>query len=331
MKVFETVSRVLLTASVLCMTGCGGQQIAPGAPGISPLMAQREAELSKDWVFVSDPGTAEVYIYSISKLELVEIVTGFKQPEGECSDLKGDVYVTDGSGQTIYELEHSGKTLQSLSDPNGYPDGCAWDAKTGNLAVFNAIGTNSGSGAVLIYHHGRGTPNAYYNPKQFYYDFGGYDTAGNLFFDGRTAGNAFVLSELPVNAPQAKTVSIKGGEIHTPGMVQWAANELVVGDQNCGNKGVSCLYELTVANYHATVHSQTQLSTPSGGQVCDLIQGIIWNKRLIGSDFDSCDTASSATYVWPYPSGGAPTGHARQKESQPYGAAISIPAAEDRR
>jgi hypothetical protein len=108
-------------------------------------------------------------------------------------------------------------------------------------------------------------------------------------------------------------------------MVQWdaATSQLVVGDQNCKNATVSCLYQLTVANDAGTIKGEITLENGTGGQVCDLIQGVLWQKSVVGSDFDSCGSLHSATYVWHYPGGGQPTSENDKYDSEPYGAAIS--------
>ena len=315
-----------IVALSLMAVGCGGLQTNPTAQTMAPANAKPAIKITNVWVFVSDPGTAQVFIYTLPRLKLVEIATGFKQPQGECSDTKGDVWVTDGAAKTIYELEHSGKILQQLSDTSGSPIGCAWDPRTGNLAVMNFLGTNSQGGAVLVYHHASGLPNLYYNPKQFNYEFGGYDGAGNLFFDGLSTGGKFMLSELAANSAQAKTVKVSDGKLYTPGMVQWdaSANDLVVGDQNCENATASCVYGMTITQNGATIVGQTKLENAGGGQVCDMIQGVLWKKSIVGSDFDFCGSGARATYVWSYPDGGKPHFSNPHNVSQPFGAAISV-------
>jgi hypothetical protein len=331
MKIFNALNKASIFFTVSVLAGCGAQQVAPStsivpnALTVHSAIAKHDGKPTKNWVFISDPGTSEVYIYDLPELKLVEIVTGFTQPQGECNDNKGDVWVADGSGKAIYKLEHSGKVLQTLSDTYGVPDGCAWDPKTGNLAVFNLLGTNSQSGEVLVYHKAYGTPNVYTNPKQYYYSFGGYDSSGDLFFDGRSVQNKFMLSELAVNASQAKSITVSGGKIYNPGMVQWdnSSHELLVGDQNCGNQTQSCVYRMTIAKLAGKIAGQTKLENSSGGEVCDLIQGVLWKNSIVGSDFDLCSSGSSATYVWPYPAGGQPSDEDAKNDTQPFGAAIS--------
>ncbi len=325
MKPDNLFRRGVMSLSMVLAAACSVTGSQPTVPAAQFHIITYAKDISSDWVFVSDPASGQVYVYTLPTLKLIQIIQGFTQPLGECSDNKGDVWLTDGSARTIYKLLHSGRIDGRLSDTNGYPNACAWDPKTGSLAVMDQLGVSSHSGAVLIYHHASGVPNIYYNPKQFYYNFGGFDSAGNLFFDGRTAAGAFVLSELPVNASQAKTIRVSGGKIYTPGMVQWdaATDELVVGDQNCGNQPVSCIYQIKIGNDRGTIAGQTKLRYSSGGEVCDLVQGVLWKKSVVGSDNNLCGSRSSGTYGWPYPGGGPPTSQNVRYDSQPFGTAIS--------
>ena len=130
----------------------------------------------------------------------------------------------------------------------------AWDATTGDLAVMSLLNGSGTSGDVLVYASGSGSGVPYTNPSQYYYDFGGYDSEGNLFFDGLDTNGNFILSELPRNASSAETIKVSGGTIYYPGMVAWntAKRELVVGDQSCGNSYASCLYTLGISGKAGT-------------------------------------------------------------------------------
>ncbi len=288
---------------------------------ISPELARSTSQL----LFVSDSGTADVYIYKLPTLKLMATITGFAQPQGECSDGKGNIWVTDTNAKTIYELSHQGRLENELSDGSGYPAACAWDSTTGNLAVSNLFGIASGSGSILIYKNASESPVSYENPGQYYYNFAGYDTAGNLFFDGRDAKGDFMLSELPKGGGSAKTIALSGGTIYFPGMVQWqpTRRNLIVGDQSCGNLYASCLYTVKITQQGGTIAAETQLRTSTGGSVCDLVQGVEFNKQIAGSDYDFCGAEPSTTYVWPYPAGGTSVAHNEGTELTPVGAAIS--------
>jgi len=319
----------LIVAFALC--ACNGQASLPGANGGPSLVRAPERQSESAGVtgrrlFISDAGTGELYLYDVPSLKLFTILQGFARPQGECADNKGDVWVTDGEAAEIYELDYQGRTTKSVSDTTGFPDGCAWDPKTGNLAVFNYLGTQSKAGAVLVYHRGFGTPNTYTNPNQFFYDFGGYDAAGNLFFDGANTQGKFMLSELPLNATSARTIAVSGDKIYSAGMVQWdaASNYLDVGDQKCANGSSSCLYQMEVSRKRATIKNKITLENHTGTQVCDLVEGVISHGELFGSDNDYCGSAPSATYGWSYPSGGNPKNYRGGNDSMPIGAAIAV-------
>jgi hypothetical protein len=290
------------------------------ASWISPELANAKAPV----LFVSDSGTADVYIYSLPALKVIGTVTGFSQPQGECSDNKGNVWVTDTNAQIIYELDHHGRLENELSDTAGYPAACAWDSSTGNLAVMNLFGTGSSNGAVLVYSKGSQV-SQYHNPQQYFYNFGGYDASGNLFFDGRDDNGKFMLSELPKGAKSPHTLSVSGGTIYFPGMVQWITtkHDLLVGDQSCGNAYTSCLYNVAVSKSAATITGKINLQNATGGNTCDLVQGVKYGKELAGSDYNFCGSSQSSTDLWPYPGGGPPTTQNGGTDSVPVGAAIS--------
>jgi hypothetical protein len=276
-------------------------------------------------LFVSDSGTADVYVYSLPALKLMATVTGFSQPQGECSDNKGNVWIADTNAQTMYELSHHGRLVNEIKTTGAYPVSCAWDATTGDLAVMSLFNGSGTSGDVLVYASGSGSGVPYTNPSQYYYDFGGYDSEGNLFFDGLDTNGNFILSELPRNASSAETIKVSGGTIYYPGMVAWntAKRELVVGDQSCGNSYASCLYTLGISGKAGTISREIALKNSSGGQICDLVQGALLNDEVAGSDFDFCGSSPSATYVWAFPGGGNPTNSNAKSDSVPVGAAVS--------
>ncbi|MGA8574291.1 MAG: hypothetical protein WB609_01225 [Candidatus Cybelea sp.] len=287
---------------------------------ISDEAKAKEARL----LFVSDAGTDDVYMYKLPALTLVGTITGFAQPQGECADSKGNVWITDTNAQAVYEVSHQGRLENTLSDSSGYPVGCAWNPKTGKIAVMNLFGIDGAQGGVLVYQSGSSWLR-YANPSQYYYDFGGYDSAGNLFFDGRTQRGGFVLSKLAAGAKSATSIKVSGAKIVFPGMVQWDASnsELLVGDQECGNTNAACVYSLKIGGSGATVAQKTKLANASGGKVCDLVQGVEANGEILGSDYEFCGYAANTTDSWAYPAGGKPSDENGSTDMVPVGAAIS--------
>ena len=152
-----------------------------------------------------------------------------------------------------------------------------------------------------------------------------YDANGNLFIDGRTTHGVFALMELFEGAKQLNLLKVSGGTIYFPGMVQWnaSAQDLIVGDQSCRNAYASRLYTLTIGSGSAKIAATISLKNSSGGTVCDLVQGYVYDGKLFGSDFDFCGSLASATYAWSYPAGGAPTLSNATADTAPIGATVS--------
>lgn len=314
-----------LVLALLALCACNAQTpLQPTVAGVSQSQSARPDRARNERLFVSESSTGQIYLYDVPALKLVTILQGFGRPQGECADNLGDVWVTDGMRDRIDKLDYAGKTLSHLSDTSGSPYSCAWDPKTGSLAVTN-YSSKSGAGSLLVYRNAVGRARIYRNPSQFYYYFAGYDPSGNLYFDGETRQNKFVLSELPLRAYYAHTIGITRGKIYIPGTVQWdsSSHYLDIGDQLCGGVSTSCLYEVEIARSKASLIDRISLRNYRGSKVCDVIQIAIANGDAYGSDNDYCSSASTATYDWSLPQGN-PRTYVKKGAATPFGAAIAI-------
>lgn len=175
-------------------------------------------------------GNVEVYSFPQGQLE--GQLTGFSYAFGDCTDRRGNVYVTDYGANSVVEYAHGGtRPIRSLAVPGEAPWSCAIDPVTGNLAV-TAAGNASGSGAALaVYRSAMGNPKTYADREILGYAFCAYDNAGNLFVDGTPApgyGYNFQLAELARGNKSLKGVALQGG---TPwmGALQWDGQDLAVG------------------------------------------------------------------------------------------------------
>jgi hypothetical protein len=269
-------------------------------------------------LYVSNLEDFDVYVYRFPSLELAGRLTGFDNPEGECTDAAGDVWIANTSGENMLEYAHGGKApIANLSDPTGYPVGCAINPLDGDLAVTNLYGF-SGAGGVLVYERARGTPRVYANPKQYYYYFDAYDRHGNLYVSGETFQKAYRLSVLPHAARVMSFVAIHGGTLYLAGTVAWNGSTLVLGDQRCKQRSTSCLYRAKVSGKSASITGVTPLRGS-----CDVAQAWVGTSEIAGGDnASSCIHARSSVDLWPFPKGGAPEGRATGPRF-PVGAAVS--------
>jgi len=286
----------------------------------SPSWMAGGATSAKSLLYISDPGTFDVDVYTFPDLKIAGKLTGFDEPQGECSDKLGNVWITNTVSEDVLEYAHGGKhAIHTLADPTGYPGACAVDASSGDVAVTNVFNVNSGGGEVLIYRGGRGTPSPYVNPGVTYYYFDGYDDAGNLYVSGSTGAGTYVLSLLGHGKHAMQTVSVQGVTIHFPGTVQWVGSGLVLGDQECDGQKAACFYTASVSGTVATITHKTALAG-----ACDVAQATLRDGRLAAGDYDDCSGVRSGAYLWKYPGGGTATRHVTGL-SRPIGATISDP------
>lgn len=277
------------------------------------------AKRASQLIYVSDLGTFDVYVYRYPSLKAAGKLHGFRDPQGECADASGDVWIADTQSQRMVEYAHGGdKPIATLADPVGYPAGCAIDGAAGDLAVTNLYDF-SGAGSVLVYDGARGTPKVYANPQLYYYYFGGYDRKGDLYVSGATASGGYLLAVLPHGNSSMAVVKIGGGKLYFPGTVAWLGSTLVLGDQRCKGRKTSCFYELRVSGRSARITG----TTPLRGS-CDVVEAWVDTAHIIGGDDAAyCRKSRSAVDVWPYPAGGDPRSSVRGPRI-PVGVALSV-------
>ena len=218
--------------------------------------------------------------FSIPARKAAFTLTGFGSVNGLCTDVNGDVYVSDGHNGKLVEYPYSvTKPVRTLSDPGYYTQGCAIDLKTGDLAV--AIQPmSSNPGGVAIFRHAKGKPHNYVGYDFFFPSFCTYDYKGNLFFDGGDIHGMFFFAELARHSKTLQRVTLPQS-IQVAGGVQFDGQNVVVDDQGAGYKG-STLYEFSISGSSATETG----TTPLGGSV-DVIGFGLYNNRVIGPNIGS--------------------------------------------
>jgi hypothetical protein len=288
-------------AALAMLAGCGGSttQFAPPqspAANAAAARANRGSWMdpragSSALLYVADSGKNAVYVYSFPGGTLMGTLTGFDVPQGECVDGTGNVWIADQSAREIREYAHGGTTpIATLKDPEEYPDSCAVDPKTGDLAVTNGF-SSSGGGSVGIYVGAKGSPVKRIDSSMREYSFVTYADNGDLFVDGVDSQGRFALAKLPKGA--SKFINITLRRVRRPGALAWDTTELAIGDADPFREAFR-IYHLT----DGKPAGHTQLTDGCGA----LGDFALYGDSVVALD-PSCQTAG----VFNYPGGGSPT------------------------
>src|SRR6185437_3232159 len=185
-----------------------------------------------------------------------------------------------------------------LLDFGGFPDGCAVDPKTGNLAVMNfATSPSQGPGNVLIFPKGSGSPAKYVNANFNVYLFGAYDSHGNLLVDGMNGPSTEPgFAELPAGGKALKAVTLDT-PIVFPGGVAWDGKYFLLADVNKGN-----VYQFTIAKGKGTKKGTVRI----GAHSKLIVQFWLDGSTLI-QPFGATTRNVHKVGYWNYPAGGSPT------------------------
>jgi hypothetical protein len=260
MRSVYNVFGTLAATAILTGCGSGGSQVVPlGAqqsasrskfqtalPGLPSTLAfggvskTLQPSHQQSWMepdakkhtllYVADYGNNVVDVFSYPKGKLVGSLAIDGGSEGVCVDKQNDVWITAVHPQEIFEYAHGGTNpIATLSDPGGYPVGCAVNIRNGNLAVANITDPSGYNGNLAIFKKSKGTPAIYSDSNFANMYFVGYDDMGNAFVDGEANGFEFVYAELPKGGNSLVDISL-GQSFKYAGGVQWDGTYMTVGD-----------------------------------------------------------------------------------------------------
>ncbi len=255
---------------------------------------------SSGLLYIANTMESAVNVYSSSSWNSVGELLGFTEPYTMCVDAARDVYITDLSGRRVIEYAHGAITAtRVLADHQGSPIACAIDPKTGDLAISNFMGPNSGTGNVIVYRDAKGSPIEYTAASFGLYFLIAYDDSDNLFVDGLNSSSAVVLlAELPKGKNAFKAINMNV-TLGFPGGVAWDGEFLAVGDQTANT-----IYQFKVTGSTATKKGSTMLA-----DAVDVFQ--FWltggsSKHPQATDVIGADFGAGAADKWDYPAGGTP-------------------------
>jgi hypothetical protein len=284
-------------------------------------------------LFVSDSQASVLGVFSLPDLVLKGTLAGLNHPRGLCDDGNGNVWVANYGTHQILKYSHTGALIATLNDPNGFPFACSVDKGPNGsheLAVAN-IRNFSGPGETEKYQPGMTKPGPSYDFAVMSDVRGESHDPGTLYIDGQTKGGAFVLAKLRPGSTKITGITVTGGTIHLPGMLQWDEEDhyLAVGDRRCDTPKTTCVYHVSISGSTGTITGKTKFKAYSGHVICDMAQGVIYESGGVmylagGDDESSCGYAATSVNRWAYPAGGAPTYNNHSIPfAHPFGTAIS--------
>jgi hypothetical protein len=275
---FETLSSRHRTLTAL---------VVPRTPrrfGNVPWLVGRTAR-SKTLLYVTDELISYDFVFNYPQRTFFAYLQGFNRPQGECSGGKA-VWITDTGNSRIVKYEGK-KQVGIIEDYDEGPVGCSYDKTTGNLAVTD-IQSASGEGTLQVFAHAKGAAKTYNCPDITSYFFVGYDSSGDIFVDGQSAGGTFGFCELPSGESNLEDISLNQS-IKFPGGVQWDGKYIAVGDQDA-----DAIYQFTISGSLGTKEGTTALL----GQP-DCVQFWIYKGTVICPDANN-----ESVDFYPYPGGG---------------------------
>ena len=282
------------------------------------------------YVAITESGGGFVSVFTYPQGERVGQLSGLLEPNGECGDGAGDVFVVAYANEsyrssTIYEYAHGGSgPVGTLSDP-GIGMGCAIDPKAGDLAVANRVDYSNpyyaDFGDVAVYHSARGKPTMYYSSEFSLFYYCAYDNKGRLYLSAFPYGGSESEAELVRLTPASKSIEAVNlnASLYLQPSVQWDGAHMTVTSQvraessrrNAttyqlnGNlvKQKIAIYQLKIKGGTATILGTTRLEKKSSEvSALSWIQG----STALGV-FVQFRTYREGVGLWPYPGGGKPT------------------------
>jgi hypothetical protein len=279
-------------------------------------------------MYLSDEAENVVDEYTAALVTL----KGFSEPYGECVDARGNIWITNFSGESAVEYARGGTQPIATLNTNGYSIGCAV-SPNGDLAVANFSGAN-GIGDIQVFTQASGTPTEYSNQEDYYFWPPGYDNKGNLFVEAQTYNGGVGVAELSAGGSSLEPVSVNQ-TIYYPGSVMWDGKYITLTDQDAGGNPSSpatTIYQMSAkGSGNLTVVGSTPLEDNCNGSQVDVVQPFIAGRKntpvnkkqgevVIAGNL-SCENRVDA---WKYPAGGKPIAVASPVPSYAYGQAVSV-------
>jgi hypothetical protein len=278
---------------------------------------------NQDLLYVSN-GDGIVNVYRYAQHNLVGELTDFSQPMGECTDSKGNVYITDYATSSIAEYAHGGKTALRVIDGSPYrPYACAVDLKNGDLAVANYSQQDYYSqGNLAVYAHATGKPTYYSNNNLHNVNGCAYDKYGDLFATGfYLYSGAYLYTAfgyLPAKSKDFQEISLPPPD-SSFGWFDVSVQGVAWDGEYWTVEAYESVYQYTI-NIKPQLVGSLELQGDSGPVTFRITNPKKQATQVAGGySFQS----KSDVYYWNYPAGGAPYVTITHGLDRPFGVAIS--------
>jgi hypothetical protein len=293
-------SLLVVLTSLAVLSGCGGPQTGPTAiPAAatgSQAGTQKMPGSSGDLLYVSD-GKKNIRVFTFPQGDLVQTLTDVNQPRAQCSDRKGNVFISAwGQPGSLVKYAHGGSAIVGVLHFNNFDNAvaCSVDSMTGNVA---AVTEGNGQGNVYVFAGGQGSSTEYQDSLIEEYSSCAYDRHGNLYIDGKDPFADFALAVMPKGSDQFTNVSVNA-TIENDAYLQWDKRYLLI---SAGSKAGAVVYQVRVNGSTGTVVRATSLLQSAGAYTW--VRGntgiAVYAKKRWQRKFQ-------AIGLWAYPAGGKP-------------------------
>ena len=303
-------------ALVMSSACSNGSTVAPSTSGPSvryvgktlfvgnrPVTAARLNPMPRYATMLPDHHAKKKYEYVFNDYETYASIFNYPKSVQEIGQIYGDggqgctnvlygygkkIFWNIGGPNQITEYKVPQTPIKTLTTTFSFPSSCAMNT-SGDLAVGILYSSGSGSGDVIVFKNGSGSPIVYTTPLIEEY-FNGYDNQGNLFADGWTSNGSFQLVELPQGSSTFKKITTSN-TVEFPGSVQWDGTYVNVFDQIA-----NAMYQYTISGTTATLKNTIQFSGSSDCAQTWIVKGLVY-----------CgDAGNNNGEVFKYPAGGSP-------------------------
>lgn len=300
---FMRLAALLAAAAMVAACGSGTPNLPTAAPDVSVPSDSHASWIDTaakggDLLYVSNLDLPGVVVYQYPSAKLAGEIFGRGEVQGLCTDAAGNVFMASDSLGEVFEYAHGGShPIATLKDPGEVPWGCAFDPKTGDLALANFESSSAGPGSISIYKNAKGKPAIYSDSSQFLYIYYvAYGSDGTIYLDGLTnadgfgfakfSGGKFTPVTLDVSIAYARALSVVGSNVD------------LVDDDSPGNP---VIYRFAMTGSTGKKVGETQL------QSAHVIAGFdVFGKTLVVANSNGYSGANGDVEYFKYPQGGSP-------------------------